>query len=152
MSLRYSIYKVQTSSFRSFLSAANFYILAHLVELVKNFFQVFSNSFLCSLCSRRSRSSHNLIILPYSLRFVKTFFLVFRSSLIHLGCLVDSFDILTQVIRIVKILFLVFSNPCECHVSDWHILPRLPPFVKHFLQLFSTYFGVFNRCTLFVFL
>ena len=54
LSLRYSIYKVQTRSFRSFLSAANFYILAHLVELVKNFFQVFSNSFLCSLRSRLS--------------------------------------------------------------------------------------------------
>ena len=54
LSLRYSIYKVQTRSFRSFLSAANFYILAHLVELVKNFFHVFSNSFLCSLRSRLS--------------------------------------------------------------------------------------------------
>ena len=50
MSLRYSIYKVQTRSFRSFLTAANFYILAHLVELVKNFFQVFSNSF-CARCA-----------------------------------------------------------------------------------------------------
>ena len=32
-------------SWRSFPSAANFYILAHLVELVKNFFQVFSKFF-----------------------------------------------------------------------------------------------------------
>ena len=58
MSLRYSIYKVQTSfvSF-IFMSAANFYILSHLVELVKNFFQVFSNSFVLLL-----RSAHKSFI------------------------------------------------------------------------------------------
>ena len=77
MSLRYSIYKVQTRSFRSFLSAANFYILAHLVELVKNFFQVFSNSFLCSLRSRRIRSSHNLYYLTILTSFCQELFSCF---------------------------------------------------------------------------
>ena len=44
------------SSFRSlFMSAANFYILAHLVEFVKHFFQVFSNSFVLLLRSAHKR-------------------------------------------------------------------------------------------------
>ena len=40
MSLRYSIYKVQTSRFAL---AHSFLILSHSVSFVKNFFQVFSN-------------------------------------------------------------------------------------------------------------
>ena len=56
MSLRYSIYKVQTSfSFQAHLSpSVNCYILAHLVELVKNFFQVFRSFLVVPLCSRLS--------------------------------------------------------------------------------------------------
>ena len=45
LSLRYSIYKVQTRSFWSISFAANLFILAHCVESVKYFFQVFSDSF-----------------------------------------------------------------------------------------------------------
>ena len=60
MSLRYSIYKVQTFRFELLL-AANFYILAHHVEFVKCFFQVFSNSFCARHTPDRSPSSRNLI-------------------------------------------------------------------------------------------
>ena len=41
---RYSIYKVQAVRF-SLSLAANFYMLPHLQAFVKNFFQVFENSF-----------------------------------------------------------------------------------------------------------
>ena len=79
MSLRYSIYKVQSRSFRS--PAANFDILAHRFPFVKNFFQILSNFFLCAfLCpppGRASSDSLTIISLRYSL--VKNFFRFFRS-------------------------------------------------------------------------
>ena len=53
LSLRYSIYKVQTQFVFAvaFASAANFYMLAHLVEFVKNFFKFLRNSFVLLLRS-----------------------------------------------------------------------------------------------------
>ena len=67
MSLRYSIYKVQTHSRVRISSRSNFYILAHLVEFVKNFFQVFSNSF----CARYApgEAVHHVTYLSYHTNF-----------------------------------------------------------------------------------
>jgi len=54
LSLRYSIYKVQAFAFAgSFDLTANFYMLAHLNQLVKNFFQILSFFKMWKLCSRR---------------------------------------------------------------------------------------------------
>ena len=80
MSLRYSIYKVQTS-FVSFIlmSAANFYILAHLVEFVKHFLQSFLNSFVLFAALQAIRfTSRNFLSLTHPVRFVKNFFLIFE--------------------------------------------------------------------------
>ena len=52
--------------------AANFYILAHRFQFVKNFFQVFSNFFSIRYLSCRSRDSFDIISLHT--RFVNTFF------------------------------------------------------------------------------
>ena len=105
LSLRYSIYKVQIRSAFNFLSAANFDILAHLVEFVKHFLQVFSNSF-CAVCRPPGvrLSSDKFVMISQKLRFVKRFFLVFRSSSIH------------------------FPPPR----GDLHILAQHPTIVKHF--------------------
>ena len=112
LSLRYSIYKVQTRSFRSFLSAANFYILAHIVELVKNFFQVFSNS-ICARCAP-GEAVHHATFTFYHNHFAlsRTFFLFFRSFLI-----------------------------CRCRPArDLHILAHRLPIVKHFFTISSILF------------
>ena len=70
MSLRYSIYKVQT---RCFALAHSFCILSHSVSFVKNFFQVFSNFseafLLVALVS-------NFAMLAHRFQFVKHFFQV----------------------------------------------------------------------------
>ena len=70
LSLRYSIYKVQTVfvSF-IFMSAANFYILAHLVEFVKHFLQVFSNSFVL-FAVLQAFAFHRTTLIYYHKQFV----------------------------------------------------------------------------------
>ena len=55
------------------------FILAHLVELVKNFFQILL-SFLCLPCApSQGRSSRNFFILSHRFPFVKNFFQVFSN-------------------------------------------------------------------------
>ena len=70
--------------FRSFLFAANFYILAHLFEFVKNFFRSFSNFFDVARCAPgQGRSSRNFYMLAQIFSFVKNFFRFFSIFLIR---------------------------------------------------------------------
>ena len=107
-------------SWRSFPSAANFYILAHLVELVKNFFQVFRSFLRCGLCSRFYPFITQLLYDITSTSFCQELFSCFLKFLFYRGCLVDSFD----------------------------ILARHSTFVKHFFTKTAYYFWLFSRKTL----
>ena len=76
MSLRYSIYKVQT---RCFALAHSFCILSHSVSFVKNFFQVFSN--FSEVFFAFVALVSNSTMLAHGFQFVKHYFPIFRSFL-----------------------------------------------------------------------
>ena len=131
MSLRYSIYKVQTRSFRSFLSAANFYILAHLVELVKNFFQVFSNSF-CARCAPGKPFITQLLYVIILASLCQEVFLDFRSFLISFCRPLGDSHILAHRFPIVKHFFTISAILlwCSCAENNYH--PKIDiPLIYH---------------------
>ena len=77
MSLHYSIYKVQCCSFAlRFWLAANFYMLAHLIHFVKNFFQVFQSFLSCRYAPGCSPFITQLCHYNTLFPFVKNFFQV----------------------------------------------------------------------------
>ena len=81
MSLRYSIYKVQTCSFCSFSCPPRTFICYHILSnLSSTFFKFFQILFDVRCAPDRSRSSHNFLSLSQDNRFVKNFFLFFRFS------------------------------------------------------------------------
>ncbi len=110
MSLRYSIYKVQT---RCFALAHSFLILSHSNSFVKNFFQVFSNLFEVFRTARCSLS--NFAMLAHPTGFVKRFFQILFKSF-RICCL--------------------FRRPPD----DLHILAHGVLFVKHYFSIFSCLF------------
>ena len=110
MSLRYSIYKVQTCCFAL---ADSLFILAHSELFVKNFFQVFSNFsevFRFACCSLS-----NLAILADPHSFVKNFFLSFAN-------------------------FFRIRHSFVSPASDLRIIAYGAPFVKHYFPIISDFF------------
>ena len=92
---------------RLFSSVANWIILSHLVELVKNFFQVFSKLFDVCCAPGFRRSSRNLIIIPHELSFVKNFFQILQISfqLALFNCPRGQLRYITTAISICQALF-----------------------------------------------
>ncbi len=150
MSLRYSIYKVQTSfSFQAHLSpSVNCYILAHLVELVKNFFQVFRSFLVVPLCSRLSLfitqlfkfiTSRSICQEPFSI-----FFKSFRCGAARFFA--RNLIIIPRLLSFVKNFFHIPANSASfwhyftALADSLHILARPSPFVKHFLTKFELFF------------
>ena len=126
----------------------NFVILAHLVEFVKHFFQVFSNSFLCRSPSRPEpfiRQPLNDII---SNSFCQELFSCFFEFLFDLCPPKLS---LHQATRRYYHIQPFLSSPifARCRIfcsflfgfcrppDSFDILPRTSPFVKHYFRLFS---------------
>ena len=144
LSLRYSIYKVQSLKPGGF----NSFILSHLVSFVKNFFRSFSNFFdviLTVLHSRFRWIVHHAELFQ-SITFnsvcqelYSSFFKLLRSDLI---LFVASFSLsnshmISQDLQLVKHFFLFFwSFPLHhhCLADSLHILPFPPGFVKHFFK------------------
>ncbi len=118
MSLRYSIYKVQTHS----LSASPVGLTSELLysstscRICQSLFTSFFK-FFCAICCPPSFrfSSDNFDMISQNFRFVKNFFLFFRISLIH------------------------FRRPA----GDLHILAPRPPFVKHYFTNFPPFLCCF---------
>ena len=123
----FTLFNLQgTDAFVSFIfmSAANFYILAHLVESVKNFFQVFSNSFVLFATLQRL-SLHRVTYLDYHIQLTlsRTIFLF------------SGFSVL---------FFAVLLTACIYQHARLTLSST-------FLQIITFFFGVFNRETLFIF-
>ena len=107
MSLRYSIYKVQTLLFAL---ADSFCILSHSVSFVKNFFQVFANfseSFLLVALAS------NFAMLAYPLIFVKYFFQVFANFFrirYCFGCLATALIYYHTLKHLSRVFFKFFED------------------------------------------
>ena len=110
LSLRYSIYKVQTLGFRRSLL-----ILSHSFPFVKNFFQVFSNFFEPIRFSCLLPPRGDLSILTHRFSFVKNFFQI----------LLNFFTVCS------------FSPPLA---DSLHILPPAYPFVKCYFPFIFDFF------------
>ena len=146
MSLRYSIYKVQTHSLCSFLSAANFYILAHLVELVKNFFQVFSNSFLCSLRSRLSPFITQLLYVIIFTSFCQEVFScflkfsdLFLSFAERLAYISIPYSLCQALLYNFSSSFLTFFTEIHSSLPSGHLLTFYKIIRRHHIQGCSRY-------------
>ena len=149
MSLRYSIYKVQTSfSFQAHLSpSVNCYILAHLVELVKNFFQVFRSFLVVPLCSRLSLFITQLFKFITSHSICQELFVLFQ--IFSMWCrafFARNLIIIHHLLSFVKNFFHIPANSASfwhyftALADSLHILARPFPFVKHFLTKFKLFF------------
>ena len=120
MSLRYSIYKVQTL-FVSFISVrCELLYSSTFCRTCQELFPSFFKFFFVLVALPVNCSSRNLFSLPYSLRFVKNFFLVFRSFLIS----------------------------CCRPPDDLHILAHRAPTVKHFFTKYAISFWCFRRTSI----
>ena len=109
LSLRYSIYKVQTA----LAHRRSSFILSHSVSFVKNFFQVFSNFFELIRFSCLLSPRGDLSILSHPFPFVKNFFQVFSNFFRIFSFarpLADSLRILAHHPRFVNTHFLFFVN------------------------------------------
>ena len=111
LSLRYSIYKVQTVRFS--LSCELLYVITSCricQALFTSFFKFF-----CEVCRApgRNPSSHNQIILPQAIRFVKHFFSIFRIAFDDIQSPAGDLHILALPSHFVKHFFTKSYNKCR---------------------------------------
>ena len=121
-------------------SAANCFILTHRFEFVKNFFQVFSNSFRCESCSRLSPFITQLFkFITFTRTCQELFSFLFNFFLGRALSGADSFDRIPNSVAFVKNFFQVFLNFFRRALSgadSFGRIPNLPPFVNTFFQVF----------------
>ena len=114
----FALFNLQSTgrSFPVLWAVPNFCIIAHLVELVKNFLRVFEvfSRFAVALPAH-CRSSRYFCIIPQAFSFVKNFFFFF------------------QIFSLFGIFFAVLGDSSD-------IISLCFPFVKHFLPFFCNFF------------
>ena len=160
MSLRYSIYKVQTGfAFRSrFCNRSELLYSITSFRTCQELFQVFSKFFKMFRRAPSFRfSSHNFLSLPHIFQFVKKFFHFF-SNFFDIGVaafVARNFFIIPLQVQFVKNFFKFFQISFAFGIffaalaDSSDIIPPHPRFVKRFLQKSTIFFVAFNWRTFF---
>ena len=131
---------------KRFRSRVSLLILSHPKPFVKNFFQVFSNFFVCFSCLCRSKQ---LCYLSTFDSVCQELFSSFSNFFVWLNLLLldatgssyhKQFDLSRTFFKLFSNLFVCFRF-VPSPAGNSHILAPTPPFVKYFFHLFYFHFS-----------